>query len=214
MVCACARATETVFSEMSTSATSTWSAHKILLGLCFSLFAIQSYVGPERVFERFAIWGPAVFDGQWWRAVSGSLLHANVTHLLMNMLALWVLGRLIEADLDTGGRWRFPVLVLASMLGAVVGVLLLSFDSPTVGLSGVVFGLLAAGVAIPRRVGLSWNHYNLVPWLVFNLVFTFAVPGISVGGHMGGLLAGFVAAWFLVPPQLQALAQDHRPDPR
>lgn len=180
--------------------------HVILMALCIAAYLYQQRIGADAMFKSWALYGPAVADGQWWRIITGGFVHLNALHLATNMFSLYMLGRLVEGDLDTGGRWRFAALCTISLLGGSAGVLLVTFDSPTVGISGMVFGLLAAAVAIPRRAGLSINHYKAMPWVALNLAITFVVPGLSIGGHVGGLVAGFVAAWFLVPARLIELA--------
>ena len=78
------------------------------------------------------------------------------------------------------------------------------------GASGAVFGVMAAAVLVMRNAGVSPLESGIGIWLVLNLVFTFTFPNISIGGHLGGLVGGALAALFLydlrdrlrVPPQL------------
>lgn len=175
------------------------SFHVWMMGVCVAVFAAQSVATGGGMIDRYALYGPAVAGGQWWRLLTWAFVHANVVHLGLNMLSLRVLGRLMEPLFDVGGRWRFPLLYMGSLLGGSVGVLLVGFHSPTVGASGAVFGVLGAAAALPLRCGFGANRFGVLPWLAFNLAVTFAVPGISVGGHVGGLLAGFVLGWLLTP---------------
>ncbi|MBM0255712.1 rhomboid family intramembrane serine protease [Micromonospora sp. 4G55] len=127
-----------------------------------------------------------VADGQWYRLVTAMFLHYGVLHLLLNMWALWVLGRDLEALL---GRVRFLALYLVAGLGGNVAAYL--FTEPnrsTAGASTAIFGLFAAVFVIMRRLGRDTSA--IVPILVINLVFTFTVPSISVPGHLGGLVVG------------------------
>ena len=65
------------------------------------------------------------------------------------------------------------------------------------GASGAIFGLMAATAVVMRNRGISVMESGLGIWIVLNLVITFSVPGISIGGHIGGLIGGGVAAFVL-----------------
>ncbi|WP_091616177.1 rhomboid family intramembrane serine protease [Micromonospora mirobrigensis] len=127
-----------------------------------------------------------VADGDWYRLVTAMFLHYGVVHLLLNMWALWVLGRTLEAAL---GPLRFLALYLIAGLGGNVAVYLFSpVNQPSAGASTAIFGLFAAIFVIMRRLGRDTSA--IVPILVVNLIFTFTVPGISIAGHLGGLVVG------------------------
>ncbi|MFE9651424.1 rhomboid family intramembrane serine protease [Micromonospora sp. NPDC006431] len=149
-----------------------------------------------------AVLGQAVFpdgtvggiaQGQWYRLVTAMFLHYGVVHLLLNMWALWVLGRSLEAVL---GPLRFLALYLIAGLGGNVAVYLFSpVNQPSAGASTAIFGLFAATFVIMRRLGRDTSA--ILPILVINLIFTFTVPGISIAGHLGGLVIGAVMALVL-----------------
>lgn len=141
------------------------------------------------------LFGPAVADGEWYRIVTSGFLHAGLMHLLFNMLALWNLGTVLEPAL---GRARFALVYAVSLLTGSLGVLVLSPDSLTVGASGAVFGLMGALVIAQRARGIDPWSSGLGSVLGINLLFTFAIPGISIGGHLGGLLGGLLAGWLLL----------------
>jgi membrane associated rhomboid family serine protease len=111
------------------------------------------------------------------------------------MLALWILGSLIEPVL---GKWRFGLIYFVSLLCGSFGALLLSPDSLTVGASGAVFGLMGAAAVVARNRGLNLLESGLGIWIGLNLLITFTIPNISIGGHIGGLVGGTVAALLLV----------------
>ncbi|MDG4806801.1 rhomboid family intramembrane serine protease [Micromonospora sp. WMMD1120] len=134
-----------------------------------------------------------IAEGQWYRLVTAMFLHYGVIHLLLNMWALWVLGRSLEANL---GRVRFAALYLIAGLGGNVAAYLFSDPrAATVGASTAVFGLFAALIIIERKLGRDISR--IIPILVINLVFTLAVPGISIPGHLGGLVVGALMALVL-----------------
>jgi membrane associated rhomboid family serine protease len=133
------------------------------------------------------LFGPFVADGELWRLVTGGFLHASLFHLLLNMYALYWLGQLIEPAL---GNARFAAVYFASLLAGSFGALLLDPLVPTVGASGAVYGLMGAAIVMARSRGLDLMQTGLLPVLAINLAFTFFYPGISIGGHLGGLAGG------------------------
>ncbi len=133
--------------------------------------------------------------GEPFRIVTGAFLHAGPLHLLMNMFALYVLGTLIEPIIGTA---RFIGIYFAALLAGSLGALLATDPSEvTVGASGAIFGLMAAAFVIARHRGIEQLASQIGLFVVLNLVFTFSVPGISVGGHIGGLIGGALAALLL-----------------
>jgi membrane associated rhomboid family serine protease len=63
-----------------------------------------------------------------------------------------------------------------------------------VGASGAIFGLMSAAFIVARHRGLEQLASQIGFYVILNLVFTFGFPGISVGGHLGGLIGGGLAA--------------------
>ncbi|MGK5557537.1 rhomboid family intramembrane serine protease [Actinomadura kijaniata] len=137
-----------------------------------------------------------VAGGEWYRLFTSMFLHQRpsggsfgLTHILFNMWALWAIGPALEQAL---GRWRFLALYLLAGLGGSVLLYVLAPTSSAVGASGAIFGLFAAFFVFSRKVGAPMGP--IVFLLGLNLVITFAVPGISWEGHVGGLLTGGVLA--------------------
>jgi membrane associated rhomboid family serine protease len=143
-----------------------------------------------------------VAHGEWYRLVTGGFLHANILHLGMNMFALWILGSQLEAAV---GRVRFALVYGSALLAGSFGVMLLSAHEPTVGASGAIFGLLGLALAAQRSQGINIWQSGLGGILLINLAFTFGVPGISIGGHVGGLAGGYLCGVVLyeIGPRLR-----------
>ena len=138
-----------------------------------------------------------VKDGEWWRLVTAGFLHFGILHIAMNMLLLWQLGNLLESAI---GRGRFVLLYLAALVGGSFGALLLSPDALTGGASGAVFGLMgAAAVALWHR-GINPMRTGIGTTLVINLLITFTIPGISIGGHLGGVVVGAAVGYVMFDP--------------
>lgn len=135
-----------------------------------------------------------VGEGQWYRLVTSGFLHYGIVHLLFNMYALWILGQAVE---QLGGKLRFGIVYGAALVGGSLGALLLSPDALTAGASGGIFGLMGAIFLAQRAQGVPFRDSPLFMVLLLNLVFTFGLGGISIGGHLGGLAAGAAAGWIL-----------------
>ena len=148
--------------------------------------------------------GPAVADGEWYRIVTSGFLHAGPLHLFLNMFVLYILGGILEPAI---GPARLVGIYFVSLLAGSLGALLLSPDQLTVGASGAVYGLMAATFLVARNRGVEQLASQIGIWVVINLVFTISVPNISIGGHLGGLAGGAVAAMLILAAERRAGAQ-------
>jgi membrane associated rhomboid family serine protease len=142
------------------------------------------------VFTKGILFGPLVAQGDWWRLFTAAFLHASLIHLGLNMLALYWLGSAVEMFL---GPTRYLALYVVSGLAGSAGALIVDPTQPTVGASGAIFGILGALLIIEyQQTGqLAGQAMSLI---AINLIFSFAIPNISYGGHIGGLLGGIAAA--------------------
>jgi membrane associated rhomboid family serine protease len=193
----------------------------LLVAINVAVYLAELATGGDQrggVVQRSILYGPAVVQGgEWWRVVSGAFLHGSIPHIAFNMFALYQVGNLIEALF---GRVRFALLYTIALLGSAAAVLWFNFEQPTLGASGAIFGLFGALVAVGLRLGKRGRALigQVVPVVAINLVFTFAVPGISAAGHVGGLITGFLAGLvlFMLPSQHRerAYAYAYAPAPQ
>jgi membrane associated rhomboid family serine protease len=140
------------------------------------------------LYYRAVLYGPFVAHGDWWRLVTSMFLHASILHIGFNMFALWAIGRTVEQYL---GSLRYVGLYLVSGLAGSAGALLQAPHTPILGASGAIFGILGAMLIIEWQVtgSLAGQAMSLI---AINLVISFAIPGISWGGHVGGLIGGIL----------------------
>lgn len=179
---------------------------KILIGINVAIFLADLVIGagaqqlgpdggwgcrlPSRgLHEAGILFGCSVDDGEWWRLVTSGFLHSNIMHLGFNMLLLWMLGKQLEPSL---GRARYLILYVGSLLAGSLGVMLLGPGQPTLGASGAVFGLMAGFAMQARAANRSIWDSGVGGLILVNVLFTFAVPNISIGGHLGGLVGGLL----------------------
>jgi membrane associated rhomboid family serine protease len=140
------------------------------------------------LFNKMFLYGPYVGHGDWWRIVTAMFLHASLLHIGFNMYALWAIGRLVEQYLGTA---RYIGLYFVSGLAGSAGALLQTPHTPVLGASGAIFGILGAMLVIEWQVtgSLAGQAMTLI---AINLVISFLIPGISWGGHVGGLIGGIL----------------------
>jgi len=134
-----------------------------------------------------------VFAGEWWRIFTVVLTHASWLHIGMNMLVLFQLGNIVE---HFYGISRYAIILLLSTLFASGASLWLDpANSPSVGASGMIFGLFGAILIAGKKMPV--NYKEIVGWLVINLIIGFSVPNVDWHAHLGGLLGGALAAFLL-----------------
>ena len=182
---------------------------RILIGLNVLVFVVNLAQGASlgqnggTLFVDWALIGQAigpdgsligVAEGEWWRMLTAAFLHGGIIHLGLNMLMLWWIGTPMEEAI---GRARYLALYVVSALAGSAGALLLTeAGRPTVGASGAIFGLLGAALVLERQRNYVLGG-SALSIIVLNLILTFAVPNISVGGHLGGLAGGAGVAFAL-----------------
>jgi membrane associated rhomboid family serine protease len=149
-------------------------------------------------------------QGEWWRVVTSGFIHLSGIHIAVNMYSLYVLGRFVES---IAGSWKMALVYAISLVGS--GLAVAYFSAPDIvsgGASGAIYGMFGALFAIGLKLGkpgMALMRAN-IGILIVNLIFTFAVPGISGWAHVGGLLLGFVATLvvFFPPRPVHATVVD------
>jgi membrane associated rhomboid family serine protease len=137
-----------------------------------------------------------------WQLVTYMFLHASITHILFNMLTLWMFGMQLERDWGTRQflKFYFYCGIAAGVCVLGVNMLLGYWYTPTVGASGAIFGLLVAfGVMYPNQTVLMYflfpikAKYLVMIFVAIELLLTFGPnSGVSTIAHLGGAAFGFV----------------------
>ncbi|TCO64644.1 rhomboid family intramembrane serine protease [Actinocrispum wychmicini] len=175
----------------------------VIVVINIAVFAFNAYqaqsISHNELSQSFVDWVLApvlVQNGEWWRLVTSGFLHIGFTHLALNMVSLWIIGRELELVF---GRLRFLTLYLVSLLGGSAAVYILS-ASGAAGASGAIYGLMGALLVTVIRLKLPLGQVIAV--IVLNLALSFSgLLAISWEAHIGGLVTGAaVGVGFLYPP--------------
>lgn len=133
------------------------------------------------------------------RWITSAFLHANVSHLAVNMVSLWALGVSLERYI---GSVRFILVYLIGALGGSAAVFFLEDPSVrTVGASGAIFALVGAGV-VAHIKAKEFPLYELGVFVVGVVWAYMADNGTSWQAHLGGFILGIalgVIFVFLTP---------------
>jgi rhomboid protease GluP len=197
------RATRRARVGMNSGTLREFPATTILVGINIAVFlgmllTSGSLMGFSR--EQSVLWGAndgfRTLSGDYWRLVTAGFVHANLLHIGFNMWCLWSLGQLSERLF---GRWiTFAVYILTGVGGALlsVGVDPSRFE---VGASGAVFGIAGAilsgikfGNVAVSSVQKRQIMSSMIFFVIFNLAFGAAIPGIDNWCHLGGLISGLI----------------------
>lgn len=156
--------------------------------LCYLLPLLIGREG--EFFNSFAVYGPFIKMGQYYRLITGAFLHAGLVHLLFNMYALWIIGIQLESFI---GKWRYLLVYFFSAITASLLAIVIHSDVASVGASGAIFGLLGALLYFGYHYRVYLGNVmksQIIPVIVVNLILGFLMPGVDNAAHIGGLIGG------------------------
>ena len=169
----------------------------------FSAFFSQSLadMDMQTLVDMGALFGPlTVLKGEWWRLLTAMFLHGGMTHLLMNMFSLYLIGRGAEMYFDT--KSYLSIYFFSGIIGGLVS-LYMHPVSVGVGASGAIFGVFGAlaGFFLAHRDKIAshskafMKDFGII--IAINLVIGLSIPSIDVSAHIGGLIVGFIGGFVL-----------------
>ncbi len=143
-----------------------------------------------------AVYGPfVVVEGEWWRLLTAMFLHGGMTHLLMNMFSLYIIGRPME--LYFSPKSYLSLYLLTGIVGGLVSIVVHP-ETVAIGASGAIFGVFGAlsgyFFAYRRELGEHAHQFmkDFALIIGINLILGFSIPNIDVSAHAGGLVSGLI----------------------
>ncbi len=184
-------------------------AVKSLIAANVAMFALQ-IITHDRLEGALALWPLGRYDGQVyfhaWQLITYAFLHSteNYSHLLFNMLGLWMFGGEIERAVGSSRTLAcyFASVLTAALAQLTIPGLLGAPPAPTIGASGGVFGLLLAyALLFPHRKVVplippipmpAWLFATLYACLELFLGVTGSLSGVAHFAHLGGMIGSFL----------------------
>jgi membrane associated rhomboid family serine protease len=148
------------------------------------------------VFSHGDLLGSAIANShEYWRLLSSGFLHDGILHIAFNMFFLYVAGAMLEPAI---GTVNFLAVYFVSLLAGSFGALLFQPWIPTVGASTACFGVLGALIVVAHARRISIWQSGLGLTLLINIIFSLSVRDVSIGGHLGGFVAGVITGELIV----------------
>lgn len=175
----------------------------ILIGICTIVFVLECYlakaslISPNVLINLGGVNSILVKQGQLWRLFTAMWLHASPQHLLSNMLFMYLTGRQLE---KVFGHFRFLMIYLFSgLIGDMASCFLSTPNTVSVGASTAIFGIMLAGATLRWTTNEIGYGKAMMELFISNIVLDLFMPGISLVGHLGGAIIGFVLGFLLQP---------------
>ena len=161
--------------------------------VCLLVYVVQLVNGYADNTEGMILFGayykPFILAGEYWRLLTVGFVHANIWHLMINLMSLYALGSALEMSM---GRWKYLTVLLGSVLGGSLFLFAGQGNTIAVGLSAGLYGLMSAYVILIVRAGgmkVPRVRNALLSTIMINLLINF-MPGVSWIAHLGGAVSG------------------------
>ncbi len=163
----------------------------IVLNLMVFLYGILH--GNDELINMFGNNYELVQNGEFYRLFTCMFVHADILHILFNMIALYSIGPVVERYY---GKSKFLLIYLVSgLLGSIFSGVFMTADSISIGASGAIFGLLGSICYFTyyyRATLQGILRGSIMPVIIINLVIGFLSTSIDLSAHIGGLIGGIL----------------------
>ena len=167
-------------------------------GVFLSMLLVRGfdYESVQTVYDFGGVIGAEiqVDPSQSWRLLAAMFVHIGLQHFVLNMVTLYFLGRIAE---DLFGSKAFLALYILSGLMGNLFVMTFSPEVVAAGASTALFGIFGAIASlrfIARSPYIQYLSQSYTSLILVNILFSF-MPGISLAGHLGGLVGGGILAF-------------------
>jgi len=155
----------------------------------------------QTLVDMGALYGPlTVLKSEWWRLFTAMFLHGGMTHILMNMFSLYLIGRGAEVYFDK--KSYLSIYLFSGLIGGLIS-LYIHPVSVGIGASGAIFGIFGAlaGFFLAHREKIGshtkvfMKEFSII--IGINMIIGFSIESVDVSAHIGGLIIGFTGGFIL-----------------
>ena len=159
----------------------------------YTCFLSGSTTTSEAVIYNYGQYNRAVLNGEVWRLFTAMFIHADITHIVGNMLFLLIFGLRAEKMFDL--KEYLFIYFLSGLTGGVL-TLLMGPNTVSIGASGAIFGIIGASIIYPSRA-IGHSIITALLYSFFLLIINSLSPDVNVFAHLGGLLVGLSVGYAL-----------------
>ena len=179
-----------------------------IIGINIFLFLISAILSRsivdmdmQTLVDMGALYGPlTVLKGEWWRLFTAMFLHGGMTHILMNMFSLYLIGRGVEVYFEK--KAYVSIYLFSGLIGGLAS-LYMHPNTVGIGASGAIFGVFGAlaGFFLAHRDKIAAHSREFMKdfavVLGLNLALGLSIPSIDVSAHIGGLIIGLIGGFVI-----------------
>lgn len=179
-----------------------------IIGINIFLYLISAFLSGniadmdmQTLVNMGALYGPlTVLKGEWWRLFTAMFLHGGMTHILMNMFSLYLIGRGVEVYFEK--KAYVSIYLFSGLIGGLAS-LYMHPNSVGIGASGAIFGIFGAlaGFFLAHRDKIATHSREFMKdfavVLGLNLALGLSIPSIDVSAHIGGLTIGLIGGFVI-----------------
>lgn len=166
----------------------------IIISICLIFWVVPVFSNSyDYVINSLATYGPLIRMGEYYRLLTGTILHGSLIHLLINCYSLYVVGSQMESFL---GKFKFLFIYICSAIsGSLMSIMFAGNNAYSVGASGAIFGLLGSMLYFGYHYRVYLGNVmksQIIPLILANLAIGFMFQGIDNAAHIGGLIGGIL----------------------
>ena len=174
---------------------------------------IHKIIYKTPLYYYFAMHGPSIKNyHEYYRLITNMFIHFDILHILLNMIALWILGSFLENYIKP---IKFAIIYFASGILGSIAIYLFNYNTLTAGASGAIYGLMMAILMLTFIRQNDFNELairNIRLTVLINFALTFAMANVSIAGHIGGSLGGLLIFLFVKPDKSNITFKDDDED--
>ena len=180
----------------------------IILIIITTIVSISGF-NNQKIVDDLIFYPPAVTQrNQWYRFFSCGFIHADVGHLIFNMLSLYLFGRFVEAKFieifDQNGKWLYLILYITSLLVCLLPTYFKNRNNyyyRSLGASGAVSAIVFAGLMIAPYVEVGFFFIPpIIPGFIFGPLYLLVSAlldkrggsNINHSAHIWGAIYGVI----------------------